>query len=77
MQNMMSPKQVSARLGFSRPTLYRLIALGRFPPPSRLPSSQRVYWPEEDVEAWHQANRRKKYVISEAVYLKLKELSLV
>jgi prophage regulatory protein len=44
-------KQVEARTGLSRSTLYAYIAAGNFPPPYAL-GARAVGWRESDVEAW-------------------------
>jgi prophage regulatory protein len=44
-------RQVEARVGLSRSTLYALIADGLFPEPIRL-SSQAVGWLSHEVDAW-------------------------
>lgn len=44
-------------LGVSAATLYRLIAAGKFPPPTRI--GQRIStWPAEAVHAWIDAAKR-------------------
>lgn len=46
--------EVQARVGLSRPTIYRWMAAGRFPKPIALGPAL-VAWPESVVEAWIQA----------------------
>jgi prophage regulatory protein len=43
--------QVQMRTGLARSTLYRLIALGQFPPPVKI-AGRAVAWPLSDVEHW-------------------------
>ena len=47
-------KQVEARTGLKRSTLYAKIASGEFPAPIRL-GSRSVGWLESDVTSWLQA----------------------
>lgn len=44
-------RQVEARTGLGRSTLYALMADGRFPAPIRL-SANTVGWLEHEIEAW-------------------------
>jgi prophage regulatory protein len=48
-------RPVSAVTGLSRPTIWRLVKLGRFPRPVQLSSAQAVGWVASEVEAWVQA----------------------
>jgi excisionase family DNA binding protein len=50
-QKLLAPKQVAARLGIAKDTLFRWIARGKFPPPMRF--NRRVgRWTEEEVQQW-------------------------
>ena len=53
----LSPKEVSARLGIQRRTLFRWVSEGRFPPPIRF-NRRVVRWREETVEAWLTAKEK-------------------
>lgn len=44
-------RQVEARTGLGRSSLYALIAEGRFPTPIRL-SANTVGWLEHEIDAW-------------------------
>ena len=44
-------KQVEARTGLARSTLYKLIGLGEFPAPVRI-TAKAVAWKSSCVEAW-------------------------
>jgi prophage regulatory protein len=47
--------KVMDKVGWSRPTIYRLMALGEFPKPYALCRNGRaVGWLESDIEAWIQ-----------------------
>ena len=47
-------KQLEARLGLSRSTIYSLVSQGEdvFPQPIRLGSGRAVGWVESEVDAW-------------------------
>lgn len=44
-------REVQARVGLSRSSIYALMADKRFPAPVRL-SERAIAWREEDIEAW-------------------------
>ncbi|MDH5709891.1 MAG: AlpA family transcriptional regulator [Hylemonella sp.] len=44
-------KQVEARTGLARSTLYKLISLGQFPAPVRL-TAKAVAWTVHDIDDW-------------------------
>ncbi|MCY4085557.1 MAG: AlpA family phage regulatory protein [Actinomycetia bacterium] len=44
-------RQVEARSGLSRSSLYRLMRLGMFPEPIRV-GVRAVRWPASEIEAW-------------------------
>lgn len=44
-------KQVEARIGLSRSTIYEAVATGTFPKPIKL-GAQSVGWIEAEVDAW-------------------------
>lgn len=46
-------KEVEAVTGYSKPSIYRLIAQGEFPKPIAF-NSRCVRWRESDVAAWQQ-----------------------
>ena len=45
------PKDVSAKIGLSRTTIWRAVRVGDFPSPLRL-SGRAVGWLEAEVEEW-------------------------
>ena len=45
-------KQLEARLGLSRTTIYEKVARQELPPPIRLGSGRAVGWIEGEVDAW-------------------------
>jgi prophage regulatory protein len=45
-------KQVEARTGLSRSTIYLRISQGTFPPPVKLGGPRAVGWIESEIEAW-------------------------
>jgi prophage regulatory protein len=47
-------RQVEARVGLRRSTLYQRIADGTFPPPIRL-GARAVGWLQSDIDAWLRA----------------------
>jgi prophage regulatory protein len=56
--------EVLARLGFSRPTIYRRIAAGTFPTPVPLGNARVVGWVAEEIEDYQQELIRKARVFS-------------
>jgi len=56
--DLLSLKQVLARTGLSRPTLYRLRERGEFPRPVKVFDNPRfVCWVSSDVESWCEQRR--------------------
>ena len=53
-QTFLKRRAVSERTTFSRSTIYRLIAEGKFPPPVKL-ADRAVAWRLADIEAWEQS----------------------
>ena len=51
-------KQVEARAGLARSTIYKLMARGEFPLPVRL-GRRAVGWLEADIDAWIQSRAPK------------------
>jgi len=49
--NLLRRPKVEARTGYSRSTIYALMAVGDFPRPVRL-GSRAVAWVESEVDAW-------------------------
>lgn len=49
-----SLKRVRRRVGLSRSSIYRLMAIGKFPRPAKL-SERAVAWDSREVDAWIQA----------------------
>lgn len=47
----LSPRQISQRLGLSKTTIWRLQRAGKFPAPVRL-SPGRVGWRESVIDGW-------------------------
>jgi len=45
-------KQVEARTGLSRSTIYAYISAGTFPPPIHLGGVKSVAWIEEEINDW-------------------------
>ncbi|QVL46681.1 MAG: AlpA family transcriptional regulator [Thiocapsa sp.] len=45
--------QVEGRTGLKKSTIYKLIALGQFPPPIKL-SPRASAWPSDEVDDWQQ-----------------------
>lgn len=43
--------EVLARVGFSKSTLYRMMAAGQFPSPVKV-GGQTVRWRSEEIESW-------------------------
>ena len=43
---------VKAATGYSRPTIYRLMASNRFPRPVRLAGGGAVAWRASEIQAW-------------------------
>jgi excisionase family DNA binding protein len=56
-QDLLTAKQVAARLSISPRTLYRMVARGHFPQPVRY-SRKLVRWPVRDLEEFLDALRR-------------------
>ncbi|WP_085463765.1 helix-turn-helix transcriptional regulator [Mesorhizobium australicum] len=52
--NILRRKDVEARVGLSRSTIYELMAANRFPKPVPL-SRQRVGWLESEIADWQKA----------------------
>jgi len=50
-------------LGLSRPTIYRRIKKGEFPPPIEL-SDGTVGWPREDIEHYLKTRRRRTELVN-------------
>ena len=48
--------EVAARCGYSRPSIYRLIAEGSFPKPHKL-GARASGWRESDIEQWCQSRQ--------------------
>jgi prophage regulatory protein len=53
-QNLKRLPDVLKRVGYSRSTIYQLIAEGRFPKPISL-GERAVAWLESDIDAWIEA----------------------
>jgi prophage regulatory protein len=45
-------KQLEARLGLSRSTIYAMVAANELPPPIRLGNGRAVGWIEGEIDAW-------------------------
>jgi len=45
-------KQLEARLGLSRSTIYAKVAAGELPPPIRLGTGRAVGWVEREIDQW-------------------------
>ena len=45
-------KQLEARLGLSRSTIYAKVAAGELPPPIRLGTGRAVGWVEGEIDEW-------------------------
>jgi len=45
-------KQLEARLGLSRSTIYAKVAAGELPPPIRLGAGRAVGWVEGEIDQW-------------------------
>ncbi len=45
-------KQLEARLGLSRSTIYAKVAAGELPPPIRLGTGRAVGWVEGEIDQW-------------------------
>ena len=45
-------KQLEARLGLSRSTIYAKVAAGELPPPIRLGTGRAVGWVEGEIDRW-------------------------
>ena len=45
-------KQLEARLGLSRSTIYSKVAAGELPPPIQLGSGRAVGWIEGEIDQW-------------------------
>ena len=54
MTNILRRKDVEARVGLSRSTLYELMDRGSFPRPVKL-SAKRVGWLENEIAEWQKA----------------------
>ena len=52
-------REVEARTGISRTTIYRLMREGKFPEPLKV-SVKAVRWPESEIEDWMAKNPRAK-----------------
>lgn len=50
-------RQVQRRAGISRSSIYRLMALGRFPAPIRI-GLRAVRWSENEIENWISSRQR-------------------
>ena len=48
-RRLLRPREVMARIGCSRVTLWRWVREGRFPPPIR-PGPNFTAWPEDEIE---------------------------
>ena len=48
-------KQLEARLGLSRSTIYAKVAAGELPPPIQLGSGRAVGWIEAEIDEWLRA----------------------
>jgi prophage regulatory protein len=51
-EKILRPKDVTQRVGLSRPHLYALIKAGKFPRPVRLCGGSAVGWREATIDAW-------------------------
>jgi len=49
-------REVEARTGLSRSTLYNMMADGSFPRPLKL-GARAVGWPESEIAAWFEARK--------------------
>jgi len=65
-QRILRCRQVLARTGLSRSSLYALIGRGEFPSAVRL-SQRSVGWLEQDVAQWIEARSRVARVVAHAV----------
>ena len=54
MDRLLRLREVTARTGMGKSTIYRKIAHGLFPPPVSV-GGQSVRWRESDIERWMQA----------------------
>ena len=45
-------KQLEARLGLSRSTIYAMVAANELPPPIRLGTGRAVGWVEREIDQW-------------------------
>lgn len=50
----LSVRDVAARVGLDRATIYRLIADDRFPKSRRYSGVQRVFWLQSEIRTWQQ-----------------------
>ena len=57
MQALLNRRQVEARCGISRTSVYRLMRLGVFPTPLRV-GVRGVRWPQREIEDWLAARPR-------------------
>ena len=48
---MLRMPEVVDRCGYSKPSIYRLIKVGKFPRPRKL-GERAIAWPEDDIQAW-------------------------
>lgn len=44
--------EVMARVGLARPTIYKAIQAGKFPPPCKLLGSRSSAWSDQEVNDW-------------------------
>ncbi len=44
--------EVIARVALAKPTIYRAIKDGKFPPPCKLLGGKSSAWPEADIDDW-------------------------
>ena len=56
MSKILSPKQVTDKVGISHTTLWRLRRSGEFPEPIQL-STRRIGWREDEVEQYLESRR--------------------
>lgn len=58
-------KRVRRRVGLSRSSIYRLIAIGKFPRPAKL-SERAIAWDSREIDAWIQARINARDATSDA-----------
>lgn len=51
MSNLLTRRQVEARFGIAKTTIYRLMRSGAFPEPVRI-GARAVRWPEHEITSW-------------------------